>query len=233
MLSDEQISQLFAFCERKKVVHYDLQVELVDHLANAIEKKIAADPGLSFEEALGIVYEAFGVTDFADIVKERRRALEKQYRRQRRRIFFSYFTWPKAALTVCFFLALYMLVKALPGMVVYFVLWTLLVVQFLAQLFIIREAGAAVGRKEKRKLMMIQSAFTESVWQQALTGLPIGLLVHDDYFKKLPGEISPPLIILVGLMTILLLATLSFRHVIKQTVQQAKKDFPEVFSTTG
>ena len=41
MLTDEQIAALFAFCEKHLVRHYDLQVELVDHLANAIETKMA------------------------------------------------------------------------------------------------------------------------------------------------------------------------------------------------
>ena len=50
-LSTEHIQQLFSFTEKKFVRWYDLQVELVDHLANKIEAEMAADSSLSFERA--------------------------------------------------------------------------------------------------------------------------------------------------------------------------------------
>ena len=51
-LSKEQIQQLFSFTEKKFVRWYDLQAELVDHLANKIEAEMAADVSLTFERAL-------------------------------------------------------------------------------------------------------------------------------------------------------------------------------------
>jgi hypothetical protein len=56
MLNKEQVDHLFAFCNKHYVQHYDLQIELVDHLANAVEEKMAIDSQLSFEEALNKVY---------------------------------------------------------------------------------------------------------------------------------------------------------------------------------
>ena len=76
-LSKEQIQQLFIFTENKFVRWYDLQVELVDHLANKIEAEMEADPTLSFERALGNVYAGFGIFGFAEIVREREVSLRK------------------------------------------------------------------------------------------------------------------------------------------------------------
>ena len=38
-LNHEQVQQLFSFTEKKFVRYYDLQVELVDHLAERLKKK--------------------------------------------------------------------------------------------------------------------------------------------------------------------------------------------------
>ena len=39
-LTHKQIDQLFAFTKKKMVRYYDLQVELVDHLAARIEEEM-------------------------------------------------------------------------------------------------------------------------------------------------------------------------------------------------
>ena len=39
-LTPAQIQKLYAFTIKHYVVHYDLQTELVDHLANGIEEQI-------------------------------------------------------------------------------------------------------------------------------------------------------------------------------------------------
>ena len=76
-LSNEQIQQLFLFTEKKFVRWYDLQVELVDHLANKIEAEMEANSTLSFERALGNVYAGFGIFGFAQIVREKEDSLRK------------------------------------------------------------------------------------------------------------------------------------------------------------
>lgn len=78
MLTKEQIESLFTFCEKHFVKYYEVQLELVDHLANAIELKMADDPNLSFEEALEEVHQSFGVMGFAPLVAEKQKIAEKQ-----------------------------------------------------------------------------------------------------------------------------------------------------------
>ncbi|HUZ57957.1 MAG TPA: hypothetical protein VMU83_04180 [Hanamia sp.] len=78
MLTKEQVDCLFIYCEKHFVKYYEVQIELVDHLANAIETKMDANHKLSFEKALDEVHESFGVRGFAPLVSEKQIAAEKQ-----------------------------------------------------------------------------------------------------------------------------------------------------------
>ena len=95
MLTNDQIKSLFQFCEKHFVKYYDVQVELVDHLANAIELEIANDPKISFERALEKVHKSFGVMGFAPLVAEKGKMAEKQSRKLFLRLFMDQFKWPK------------------------------------------------------------------------------------------------------------------------------------------
>jgi hypothetical protein len=74
MLTKEQIDYLFDFCRVNGVKPYDVQVELVDHLANGIEKELAEHPDWSFQQALDVVFVSFGHQKFAPILQEKRKA---------------------------------------------------------------------------------------------------------------------------------------------------------------
>lgn len=100
MITEAQYESLFAFCKKHYVQYYDVQVELVDHLTEAIEEKMKENPKLSFEDALDKVYAGFGIKGFADIVASRIEMVSKQCRKQKWKLFFSYFTFPKIAMTV-------------------------------------------------------------------------------------------------------------------------------------
>ena len=93
-LSKEQIEHLFTFTQKKFVHWYDLQVELVDHLANKIEAEMATNKALSFERALGNVYASFGIFGFAKIVREKEEALRKANNKLLWQEIGNQFTWP-------------------------------------------------------------------------------------------------------------------------------------------
>ena len=44
MLNKKEIESLFTFCKKHFVYYYDVQVDLVDHLANAVEAELLVDP---------------------------------------------------------------------------------------------------------------------------------------------------------------------------------------------
>jgi len=54
-LTSQQIQQLYKFTRQHYVEYYDVQTELVDHLANDIEQIWKEQPNLSFEKARDIL----------------------------------------------------------------------------------------------------------------------------------------------------------------------------------
>ncbi|HEX8462545.1 MAG TPA: hypothetical protein VF623_13990, partial [Segetibacter sp.] len=106
-LSKEQIAQLFLFTEKKLVRYYDLQVELVDHLATRIEEEMQADPTLGFDLALQRVYAAFGIFGFAHVVQEKQAALQKRSFHMWIHQLISFVTFPKVIFTLLLFFAAY------------------------------------------------------------------------------------------------------------------------------
>lgn len=94
-LNAEQVERLYTFTRQHYVEYYDLQTELVDHLANAIEEQWQQNPKLSFEEALNIEFKKFGVFGFMDVVEKRQAALNKKYNKLVWNELKSFFRLPK------------------------------------------------------------------------------------------------------------------------------------------
>ncbi|MEN8898962.1 MAG: hypothetical protein ABF247_08275 [Nonlabens sp.] len=80
-VNKQQIEQLFRFTRKHYVEWYDLQSELVDHLANGIEQQWKKFPSRSFEDALQVEFKKFGIFGFMEVVEERQKSLGKKYTR--------------------------------------------------------------------------------------------------------------------------------------------------------
>ncbi|MCF8713658.1 hypothetical protein JM658_02370 [Joostella atrarenae] len=94
-LTSEEIKELYAFTRKHYVEWYDLQTELVDHLANGIELQMEQNSELSFKDALQTEFKKFGVFGFMDVVEERKKALGKRYLGFIKNEFLDYFKWPE------------------------------------------------------------------------------------------------------------------------------------------
>ncbi|PCI11798.1 MAG: hypothetical protein COB73_01030 [Flavobacteriaceae bacterium] len=106
-LTDQHIDELFKFTRQHYVEHYDLQSELVDHLANDIEAIWKEQPTLSFEQARDISFKKFGIFGFMDVVEKRTVALEKKYWKMVWAIFKDFFKLPQFILTVAITVGVY------------------------------------------------------------------------------------------------------------------------------
>lgn len=106
IISSEETNQLFKFCHDHFVYHYDLQVELVDHLASSIEEQWDNDPNISFEEALNKTFRKFGITGFSKIKEQKQKELARKYNRLIWKYVLEFFSWPKIVMTAAFTLAL-------------------------------------------------------------------------------------------------------------------------------
>lgn len=99
-LTQEQIHKLYTITYRHYVENYELQTELVDHLANGIEEQWKVNPSLIFENALELEFKKFGVCGFQDVVDQRRKAMTRRYRKIVFQFFKEFFRLPKIALTL-------------------------------------------------------------------------------------------------------------------------------------
>lgn len=78
-LNTGQINHLYAFTRQHFVEWYDLQTELVDHLANAIEAQWQQHPNRAFDEALQLEFKKFGIYGFQDVIIRKKQALQNVY----------------------------------------------------------------------------------------------------------------------------------------------------------
>lgn len=99
-LTTTQIDQLYAFTRQHYVEWYDLQSELVDHLANAIETQRQENPKLTFDEVLNKEFGKFGVYGFMGVVEEKQKFLGKKYNRLIWKYYKEFFRLPKIILTI-------------------------------------------------------------------------------------------------------------------------------------
>ena len=72
-LTENQIQALYKFTRQHYVEYYDVQTELVDHLANDIEQIWEENPNISFEQARDQSFKKFGIFGFMEIVEQRQR----------------------------------------------------------------------------------------------------------------------------------------------------------------
>lgn len=106
-VSEEQMEELFAFTRKHFVEHYDLQTELADHMANAIEYRWATDPTLDFARAKEQEFKKFGVFGFMGVVEERQIALNKKYQKLIWSYFKEFFKLPRIILTILLIFAVH------------------------------------------------------------------------------------------------------------------------------
>ncbi len=114
-LTQNHIQELYKFTRAHFVEHYDLQTELVDHLANGIERQWEQDPSLTFEEAKQKEFKKFGVFGFMDVVTSRKNAMGKKYRAIIWGYFQEWWSLPKILCTITVVLVIFLTLRALPN----------------------------------------------------------------------------------------------------------------------
>ncbi|WP_146185045.1 hypothetical protein [Flavobacterium pallidum] len=110
-LNDQQIQHLYDFTKQHYVEYYDVQSELVDHLANAIEAVMAENPTLTFDHALQAEFRKFGIFGFMDVIESRQAALTKKYHKMVWKHFVTFFKLPKIALSAMAVVLLFYVLK--------------------------------------------------------------------------------------------------------------------------
>lgn len=96
----EETEKLFDFCRKHYVYHYDLQVELVDHLASSIEDQWATNPEFSFDDALRNSFRKFGIHGFSKIKEQKKKELQRKYSILLWKYLLEFYRWPKMLMTL-------------------------------------------------------------------------------------------------------------------------------------
>ncbi len=108
-----EIEQLHRFVCKHYVEFYDVQLELVDHLANDIEAQWKEAPALSFEVALDCAFKKFGIFGFSDVVEQKVNKLSSAYYKKSFHLLLDFFTIPKILVSTALFLVIYILFQYL------------------------------------------------------------------------------------------------------------------------
>lgn len=225
MLNKAQLEELFRFCDKHCVRHYDVQCELVDHLANAIEERMAADERLGFEAALAQVYAGFGVMGFAGIVDSHAAVLAKQYNRNRYRLFGAFFTLPKIAFTLCILTLLWVLPAFFTMQQLSVFVAVLLVSGAVYEGVLVRIQFRTI-KKQRKKLLLLQSGPA-----QAWFGSWFVLQAMYHYIFKNGKSIAPvEYYVLVTIAFLFILSWEAYRRASAEVLQRARLQYPEVFA---
>src|SRR6056297_1449791 len=112
-LTQDHIQDLYKFTRAHYVEHYDLQTELVDHLANGIEQQWEKDSNLSFEEAKQKEFKKFGIFGFMDVVSKRQKAMRSRYRTILLRFAKEWFQLPKLIFSVVAITIIFLSLKSI------------------------------------------------------------------------------------------------------------------------
>lgn len=177
-LNPNQVEQLYQFTRKHYVEWYDLQTELVDHLANAIEEQWQENPMLSFEHALQNQFKKFGVFGFMEVVEKKQAALNKKYNKLVLSELKTFFSIPKIIGTfsvigiVFYFLKIYQ-----HGIAIYQWMFGILIVTFIIGIFIISKKNKKINQKTEKKWLLKEIIFGYSSFA-GLVNLPIQFALY-------------------------------------------------------
>jgi hypothetical protein len=184
-LTEEQINRLYQFTRQHYVEWYDLQTELVDHLANAIEQQWQENPKILFEDALQMEFKKFGVFGFMDVVEKRQLALQKRYSKLVWKHFKKFFTIPKIVITL-FSTVLFFLIfrNYSQAEILITTLFMLVLITFWISLFYQSRKNKKEYKTTGKKWLFKDIIFGHSSFA-GLSYIPVQVMLHVDFGQNI------------------------------------------------
>jgi hypothetical protein len=225
MLTKEQIDYLFDFCKAQGVKYYDVQVELVDHLANAIEKELAQHSDWSFQKALDVVFASFGYVNFKPLVREKQKAIQAYCWRLWGAFFKEQLRRP--AMWAVF--GLFLLGYRILSMRYQDLSFNICITSGILIVFVLFAGNYRLKGLEKRK------------GKSFLVTNPTGLLALLAYLNiaigyaklRIPGHVTWLNIFLAGTLNFAyFLLCVAYYRTVKQVEKEVKRDYPDIFKLT-
>jgi len=156
-ITSEETEKLFEFCRQHFVYHYDLQVELVDHIASSIEDQWKENPEIPFNTALLNTFKKFGISGFSKIKVQKQKELARKYNRLLWKYFLEFYRWPKILMTLAGTLVLFTLLRMVNNIawviVPYF---ALLVIASLFYFYFVAPKKLKIQTVQGKKFMLLE-----------------------------------------------------------------------------
>jgi len=148
-LTSEQIDNLFELCDYYHISYYDIQIELVDHMASAIETLWATNPELPFEEAAFMVGEQLGgKSGFISFRETKAKELRRKYSRMQWKYIEEFFQLPKIILTLVMTFILYFIFQHSNDYMM-----IISIIQFMYIFFILASGSIFIPKKLRLKII--------------------------------------------------------------------------------
>lgn len=177
-LNSEQIQSLYAFTRQHFVEWYDLQTELVDHLANAIEAQWQQHPNKAFDEALQVEFKKFGVFGFMDVVEKRQAALSAKYRKIVWKHFKNFFQLPEILGTLSASGILYLVLKwSIYSEIIFIGLLVIILIAVFLELYF-NQRKLKQNQKETDKKWLFEDILMGYGQGFAILNLPLQTVLH-------------------------------------------------------
>ena len=221
-LSAAHIEQLYAFTRAHFVDYYDVQTELVDHLANGIEAQWTANPELDFEQALDIEFKKFGVFGFLEVVEEREKQMSKRYWKLIRNEVYQFCKIPKVWVSMALFLFIFTMLFRLPYG--FYGVATFLVLEFILYVFLLGKRSRQLKKNQSAKQPLLLEVIINRSGQ-------IGSFSYIWFYQFLIVDAQVFSNLYVALATSLIISLVSLLHYIVLVVipKQKNKILREVY----
>lgn len=155
-LTQTHIEELYKFTRQHYVYHYDVQTELVDHLANDIEEIWEENPQLSFQEARDKSFKKFGIFGFMDVIEAKQKQMNKRYWNIQVRFVKEWFTLPKALTTSLIFFGIYLVLQIKYSE--FIILGGLLLAVLFEMIYLYKDRKAQKQKTEKKEKIFLLEA---------------------------------------------------------------------------
>lgn len=109
MITEKEYKYLFEYTGRHYSRYYDVQHEVIDHLASMIEDIRESNPSIGFKSALNIAYKSMPGKEFDKVIDEKEKSLKKYWQRQIGKYLLEYLQWPLMLKTIGLTMTIYLI----------------------------------------------------------------------------------------------------------------------------
>ena len=160
-LTQQNIQDLYKFTRQHYVEHYDVQTELVDHLANDIEEIWVEQPNLSFIAARDKSFKKFGIFGFMDVVETKQKQMSKRYWKIILRFVKEWFQLPKIIVTITIFLLFFVLLQIKYSQYLIMGVLLIFIISEMIMLYRMRKKQKE-KEKKKEKIFLLEAMIGET-----------------------------------------------------------------------